>query len=78
MTTPAQIDHALASTLSRLRKERGLTQEGLAHEADITVAALARIERGQANPTWSTVRKIASAVGVGMEELGAAVERVQR
>jgi len=75
MTTPAQIDHTLASTLSGLREQRGLTQEGLAREADITVAALARIERGQANPTWSTVRKIAAALDIGMGELGAAVEK---
>jgi transcriptional regulator with XRE-family HTH domain len=74
MTTPAKPDPALAKTLRALRLERGRTQEDLAHEAGITTAALARIERGQANPTWVTVTRIAAALGVGLQELGAAVE----
>jgi transcriptional regulator with XRE-family HTH domain len=41
----------------------------------VTVAALARIERGQANPRWTTVRSIATALGIGLGELGEAVER---
>lgn len=68
-------DQALASTLRRLRHERKQTQEDLAYSAGITVTGLARIERGQANPRWTTVRSIASALGIGMGELGVAVER---
>lgn len=67
-------DKALASTLRRLRLERNQTQEDLAYSAGITVAGLARIERGQANPRWTTVRSIASALDIGMGELGEAVE----
>ena len=59
-------DKALASTLRRLRLERNQTQEDLAYSAGITVAGLARIERGQANPRWTTVRSIASALDIGM------------
>jgi transcriptional regulator with XRE-family HTH domain len=67
-------DQILASTLRRLRQERNQTQEDLAYSAGITVAALARIERGQANPRWTTVTSIASALEIGMGELGKAVE----
>lgn len=67
-------DQVLASTLRRLRLERNQTQEDLAYSAGITVAGLARIERGQANPRWTTVRSIASALEVGMGELGETVE----
>jgi transcriptional regulator with XRE-family HTH domain len=67
-------DQFLASTLRRLRQERNQTQEDLAYSAGITVAGLARIERGQANPRWTTVRSIASALDIGMGELGEAVE----
>jgi transcriptional regulator with XRE-family HTH domain len=67
-------DQILASTLRRLRQERNQTQEDLAYSAGITVAALARIERGQANPRWTTVTSIASALEIGMSELGEAVE----
>jgi transcriptional regulator with XRE-family HTH domain len=67
-------DQALASTLRRLRLERNQTQEDLAYSAGITVAGLARIERGQANPRWTTVRSIASALEIGMGKLGEVVE----
>jgi len=59
----------------RLRIERGDTQEDLAHRAGLTVAAFARIERGHANPTWTTVRRIADALEVSLASLGEAVER---
>ncbi len=74
MPISAPADQILASTLRRLRQERNQTQEDLAYSAGITVAALARIERGQANPRWTTVRLIASALEIGMRELGEAVE----
>jgi transcriptional regulator with XRE-family HTH domain len=70
-------DRALAITLRRLRNERGDTQEDLAHRAGLTVAAFARIERGHANPTWTTVRRIASALEISLEALGDAVERTR-
>ena len=75
MPAPVQTDQALASILRRLREERNHTQEDLAYKAGITVAALARIERGQANPRWTTVERIASALDIGLGELGKAVER---
>lgn len=74
VTSPAQPDSALANALRGLRLARGQTQEDLAHYAGITTAALARIERGRANPTWTTVRRIAKALDVTMVELCSAVE----
>ncbi len=73
--SPSQTDLALATTLRRLRIERGDTQEELAHRAGLTVAAFARIERGRANPTWTTVRRIAAALEVSLAGLAEAVER---
>ncbi|MFI5010197.1 MAG: helix-turn-helix transcriptional regulator [Solirubrobacterales bacterium] len=74
MTAPAQPDPYLAAAVRRLRHECEQTQEDLAHHADLTTSALARIERGKANPTWTTTRRIALALGVSLEELGRAVE----
>jgi transcriptional regulator with XRE-family HTH domain len=70
-----QADQALASTVRRMRVERGDTQEDLAHRAGLTVAAFARIERGHANPTWTTVRRIANALEISLVTLAEAVER---
>ncbi len=78
MSAPIQADAALAATFRRLRTERGETQEDLAHRAGLTVAAFARIERGHANPTWTTVRRIAAALEVSLSALGELVERAQR
>jgi transcriptional regulator with XRE-family HTH domain len=72
---PSPPDHDLASVLRALRVKDGRSQEALAHEAGITVGALARIERGETNPTWTTVRRIASALGVTLVQLARAVEK---
>jgi len=77
VSAPNQPDRALAATLRKMRTERGDTQEDLAHRAGLTVAAVARIERGQANPTWTTVRRLAAALDTNLSTLGGAVERAK-
>ena len=77
VSTPTRPDLALAATVRRMRIERGDTQEDLAHRAGLTVAAFARIERGHANPTWTTVRRIAAALEVSLAGLAEAVERCE-
>jgi transcriptional regulator with XRE-family HTH domain len=77
VSAPTQTDLALAATVRRMRIERGDTQEDLAHRAGLTVAAFARIERGHANPTWTTVRRLASALEISLAALGETVEHTQ-
>lgn len=74
MSTRDPADQALACALRRLRQDSGSTQEDVAYNAGITVAALARIERGKTTPRWTTVRRIVSALNVSLAELVAAVE----
>jgi transcriptional regulator with XRE-family HTH domain len=69
-----EVDQALGGALRRLREERGVTQEAVAHAAGLTVTAVARVERGQTDPAWSTVRRIAAALDLDMGELGSAVD----
>lgn len=61
---------ALGEAIRQLRRKHGATQKGLAQEAGLTVATLSLIERGLANPTWDTVKKLGAALGVSMSELG--------
>lgn len=68
------IDPALAYALRRLRRDSGNTQETVAFSAGLTVAALARIERGVTNPRWITVRRILCALDVGLPEFVTMVE----
>lgn len=65
---------ALASTIRTMREARGMTQEDLAHQAGITTGTLSKIERGRANPSWTTVDRIAQALGTTIALLAAAVE----
>ena len=55
--------------VKRLRDERALTQGELAEKAGLTVAALSRIERNNAEPRPTTRRKLAEALGVSPSEL---------
>ncbi len=53
----------------QVREELGKTQESLASEAGMTERALSQIETGNANPTWATIRNLATALGVSMADL---------
>ena len=55
--------------IKHLRDARALTQEELANQAGITVTALSRIERNQAEQRATTRRKLAQALGVDPAEL---------
>lgn len=56
--------------LSKLRKKKGLTQEGLARKADISFHTLVKIEGGGIkNPKIETVIKLAKALEVKIDEL---------
>lgn len=55
--------------LKRLRTLNALTQAELAQRAGLTTAAVARIERDEAEPRPSTLRKLAEALNVQPRDL---------
>lgn len=68
---------ALGQAIYQLRKRVGVSQEVLAHQADLHPTWISRIERGHNNPAWGTVRRIATALGVTLLELVALIERIE-
>lgn len=60
--TDVPVNQPLALTLRSLRRARGYTQQQVAKKAGISVAQYARIERGQSDPTWRTVLRVARAL----------------
>lgn len=62
---------ALGGSVARARKEAGLTQVQLAALASIQQAEISRIERGHANPTVSTLARIAQATGSRLDLVAA-------
>jgi transcriptional regulator with XRE-family HTH domain len=71
---PFPPDPALPQVLRELRTKTGRSQEDVAHEVGLTLGSYARIERGLADPKWSTLRRIADALGVSLGDLGRAIE----
>jgi transcriptional regulator with XRE-family HTH domain len=71
-------DRALGAAVRELRNERGMTQESLAHTANLALGTVTGVERATSAPDWATVRAIAKALDVSMERLGAAIDRAER
>lgn len=63
MTTP------MGERVRQLRRERLLTQEELSEKSGVGVASIIRIERGQVEPRFSTIRKLAKALEVDPPQL---------
>ncbi len=59
----------VGDNLKRLRVLNALTQAELAQKAGLTPAAVARIERNEAEPRMTTLRKLAEALSVEPHEL---------
>lgn len=59
----------VGANLRKLRGERGLTQEQLAHDAEIDVTYLRGIEAGRRNPSLRVLTRLASSLSVHPREL---------
>ena len=56
--------NAFASTLKKVRKEKGMTQAQLGFEANVPRSSIERMETAKINPTLSTIVALARALGV--------------
>lgn len=59
----------LGKNVRRLRKQRGVTQEELAFEAEIDLTYMGGIERGKRNPSLMVMVRIADALRVSLPKL---------
>lgn len=60
----------LSKNIERLRKAKGLSQEKLARLADVANNTLIKMESGEnVNPTLETLKKVAKALEVSIDEL---------
>lgn len=73
----ARADPTLAKVLRELRVDAARSQEDIAFNAGVTAGTLARIELGQTSPEWATVRRVASALDVGLVELAKLIEAAE-
>ena len=69
-----ELQSALARRIRAVREASPLSQEAMAAEAGLDRTYYARLERGEANPTWIALARIATALGVHPSELLDGVE----
>jgi len=63
-------ENVLAKNLRTLREQKGLSQDRLAKLANVANNTIIKIEQGEnRNPTLETLKKIANALEVSIEEL---------
>jgi transcriptional regulator with XRE-family HTH domain len=60
---------ALGAAIRRMRLERGISQEELAHQSGIDRAYMSSIERGQQNPGIASILGVARALELTAAEL---------
>lgn len=59
----------VGQNVKALREAKGLSQEELAHRADIHVTYLSGVENGRRNPTILVLERIANALDVSPSQL---------
>jgi len=63
-------EYPLSKNLKKLREKKRLSQDRLAKLADVANNTIIKIEQGEnINPTLATLKKIAEALGVSLDEL---------
>jgi transcriptional regulator with XRE-family HTH domain len=60
---------SIGGVIRELRAERGLSQEGLAHEAGVDRSYMGGIERGEHNLTVMNLNRICLCLDVSMSDL---------
>jgi transcriptional regulator with XRE-family HTH domain len=64
----------LARAIRKIRADASLSQRDLAQKVELDPSQMSRLEHGDANPTWGTVRRIAVALEVTLGELAELAE----
>ena len=59
----------LGERIRRIREDQGLSQEDLANRMDTSQSAVSQLEKGDRNPSYRTLRKLAEALGVPVSYL---------
>ena len=63
-------EHPLSKNLKKMRIRKGLSQDRLAKLADVANNTIIKMEQGEnINPTLDTLKKIAKALDVSVDEL---------
>ncbi|QYJ14506.1 HTH-type transcriptional regulator SutR [Rubrobacter xylanophilus DSM 9941] len=70
-----EVVRRVGERVRRLRRERGLTLEGLAGRSGVSRAMISKVERGEKVPTLVVAARLAEGLGVSLSELAGERER---
>lgn len=68
----------MGKRITYLRKERGISQLDLSIDSGLSKSYLSDLEHGRRNPSVASLSKIASALGVTLEELFRGVVEIKQ
>lgn len=68
----------LGRAIRSFRTDLKMTQTGLAEKSGVSASWISLIERGEVDPTWNTVARIAGGLGVPLESVADAAERIEK
>ena len=63
------VQHRVSKNIQTIRRQKGLSQEEVAHRAEVHQTYLSGVETGKRNPSIKVVERIATALGVDVAEL---------
>lgn len=69
-------DNAFGQKLQQIRKLKGLTQEKLAELAGVHEKHISKLELGTYKPSFDTLKKIVTALGLNVNDVGFNLENV--
>jgi DNA-binding XRE family transcriptional regulator len=69
---------ALGKAVKARRQELGLTQEQLANDSGLHQRWISNIENGKRNPSYASLRRLATGLELSASELIARAERLER
>jgi transcriptional regulator with XRE-family HTH domain len=73
---PLSVEHAaLGRAILELREEARLTQEELAERMGTTFTRIGLLERGETDPKFTTMRRLARGLDVKLTKLAGRIER---
>ena len=65
----SDIAKIVGDRIRTLRTEQGISQEELAHKAGVSTSHIGKLERGEKNPSLSSIEKVINALEVTFEDL---------
>jgi XRE family transcriptional regulator, regulator of sulfur utilization len=65
----SHLDKNIAINLKRIRKSRNMSLDMMAEQTGVSKSMLGQIERGESNPTVTTIGKIVEGIRVSFDEL---------